>query len=303
MNSLPKVIFLLGPTAVGKTSVSISLAKDFNGEIISADSVQVFKQFDIGSAKVTKDEMQGIVHYGIDIKNPDQNFSASEYVEYTKRCITEILAKGKTPIIVGGTGLYVKGLTEGYNFGGTAKNIEFRIQMEEKAEREGLESLVSLIREKDSSLADSIDCKNKARVIRALEIAYFGVGKEKNENNAEYDFKIFALTMDREVLYSRINKRVDIMFDQGLVEEVKNLYANYGQCQPMTAIGYKELIPYIKGEITLDKAKDLIAQHSRNYAKRQMTFLRSIKDVQFVDVGDVGFYNKMKEEIEQWRKR
>lgn len=279
-----KVIFLLGPTAIGKTKASVSLAKKFNGEIISSDSVQIYKEFDIGSAKVTKDEMQGIKHYGIDIIEPTEEFSVFDYVQYTKNAIKEIAQKGKLPIVVGGTGLYVRALTEGYNFGGANKNKDFREKIEKRIEDEGLESVYQILLEKNKDLALKTDRYNKVRVIRALEIAMFGSEKEKSES--EFEFKIFALSLDREKLYQRINKRVDIMFDEGVQKEVENLYKAYGEVQPMRAIGYKELIPYLKGEKTLSECKDLIKQHTRNYAKRQQTFLRGMENINFIDVED-----------------
>lgn len=295
-----KVIFILGPTGVGKTAMSVSLAKEFGGEIISADSVQVFKEFDIGSAKVTKEEMEGIVHYGIDIVSPDQEFSASDFVCYTKNKIEEIASHGKLPIIVGGTALYVKSLVEGYNFGGTEKHEEFREELEREISEKGLESVFAKLQDKDPEMASKIDGKNKVRVIRALEICEFGSGKEKNEAESQYDCKIFALTMPREKLYERINKRAQIMLMNGLVDEVRGLYGKYGDCQPMRAIGYKEVIPYLNGEITVQEMESLISQHTRNYAKRQLTFLRGMENVRFVDVLNENEKINMKEEIKSW---
>lgn len=279
---MQKVIFILGPTGVGKTKISLELAKKFDGEIISADSVQIFKEFDIGSAKVTLEEMQGIKHYGIDIIEPNQEFSVYDYVEYTKKTIEEIFKKGKLPIIVGGTGLYVKALTEGYNFGETGKNKDFREKLESEIEEKGLEEVFDRLVKLNKELADKTDRFNKVRVIRALEIATFG--GEKLTTTPLYDYKVFALNLDREKLYERINKRVDLMLDKGLLKEAEKLYNKYGYVQPMTAIGYKEFLPYFKGEKQIEECVNLAKQHSRNYAKRQITFLKSIKDIKFVDV-------------------
>ena len=186
MKNKQKVVFILGPTGVGKTKLSVWIAKKFNGEIISADSVQIFKEFDVGSAKVTQEEMSGIKHYGIDIVNPDEEFSVFDYIEYTKRCIEKISKEGKLPVIVGGTGLYVKALTEGYNLGGTEKNAQFREELEEKIKKDGLESVYQVLKDKSPEMAEKTDKDNKVRVIRALEIATFGGDKEKT-NECEYD--------------------------------------------------------------------------------------------------------------------
>jgi tRNA dimethylallyltransferase len=279
---MEKVVVILGATCTGKSKIGLSLAKKFNGEIISADSVQIFKEFDIGSAKITKEEMDGVVHYGIDEISPDKEFSVFDYASWTKEKIKEIAAKGKLPIIVGGTGLYVKALCEGYNFGGTEKHAEFRQNLEKEIDENGIESVYQKLVKLNPEMAQSIDKNNKVRVIRAFEIAKFGEVQTKSK--PEFDFKIFALVQDREKLYQKINLRVDQMVDSGLKEEVENLYKKYGLVQPMRAIGYKELIPYIKGEDSFENCVNLIKQHTRNYAKRQMTFLRSMKDVNFVDI-------------------
>lgn len=284
-NYKSKVVFILGPTGVGKTSFSIQLAKAFDGEIISADSVQIFKEFDIGSAKITKDEMEGVVHYGIDIVSPEEEFSVYDYVKFTKRKIKEIQSKGKLPIIVGGTGLYVKSLIENYNFGGTDKRPDFRESLEKEIEEKGLEFVFNRLEQLNPVLAEKIDKKNKVRVIRAFEIALFGSEKTKQEES-EYDFKIFALNLERQKLYDRINMRVDLMLKNGLIKEVEKLYCKYGYCQPMRAIGYKEVVDFINAKCSESEMVEKIKQHSRNYAKRQLTFLKGIDKVQFIDVED-----------------
>ncbi len=299
MKTKPKVLFILGATGVGKTAMGVNLAKAYNGQIISADSVQVYKGFDIGSAKVTEEEKQGVYHYGIDIVEPDKEFSASDFVSYTKKCIGEILQKDKLPIIVGGTAMYVKALVEGYNFGGTAKHEEFRAEMEKIIQEKGADEVFELLRQKSPELAQKTDKFNAVRLIRALEIAYFGDGKQKNEE-VEFDFKIFALTMPREKMYERINKRAKIMVENGLTQEVSGLYKKYGNCQPMCAIGYKEVLPYLNGEISIGKMEELISQHTRNYAKRQLTFLRGMKNVTMVDVSVTQEVENMKKEIDKW---
>lgn len=299
----PKVLFILGPTGSGKTEIAVRLAKKYNGEIISADSVQVYKEFDIGSAKVTKNEMGGITHYGIDIKSPIEEFSVYDYVQYTLQKVDEITKKGKLPIIVGGTGLYVKSLIEGYNFGDAEKHQEFRANLEEEIKSHGLDYVYQNLCQKDGKLASTIDKNNPARVIRALEIASYGSGKKKT-NDCKYDFKLIAITLNRETLYYKINARVDKMIEDGLIEEVKSLYKKYGESvQPMKAIGYKEILPYLKGEIQKQNMIDLIKQHTRNYAKRQLTFLRGIDNVRYIDNNDRdrALLNACKE-IEEWLK-
>lgn len=280
---MEKVLFILGTTCSGKSAFAIDIAKIYNGEIISADSVQVFKEFNIGSAKITKDEMQEIVHYGIDIKNPDAEFTVYDFIEYTKNKIDEITKKGKLPIIVGGTGLYAKALIEGYNFGDTEKHTDFRQTIEKEIAEKGLSEVYNKFATLYPTQAKSIDKNNPIRVIRALEIAKFG-SQKKSIKQSKYDFKIFALSMDRQKLYERINQRVEKMLKNGLVEEVDNLYKKYGdKIQPMRAIGYKEVISYLNNEISKSEMCELIKQRTRNYAKRQLTFLKGIENVIYLD--------------------
>lgn len=293
-----KVLFLLGPTGVGKSELAVKIAEKFNMEIISADSVQVYKGFDIGSAKISQKDMKGIKHYGIDILSPEQCFSAGNFVDYTKKVIEEIHEKGKIPLIVGGTGLYVKSLVEGYNFGDTFRHDDFRAEMEKLAEKEGLNSLFEKLQKLAPEVAEKIDKQNKIRLIRALEIATFGTSKTKCES--EYDFLCFGLTMPREMLYQNINKRTEIMVEQGLIEETKFLYEKYGDCPPMGAIGYKETLAYIKGEFDKTQMVASISQHTRNYAKRQLTFLRGLEYLQIFNKTDDDYLTKMEKEIEKW---
>ena len=293
-----KVVFILGPTGVGKTNLSVRLAKVLNGEIISADSVQVYKGFDVGSAKVTQEEMQGVKHYGIDIKDPKDEFSAFDYVAYTKEKINEI-SQNHLPFVVGGTALYVKALTENYNFAGSTKDEKLRESIEKEIEEKGQESVFEKLLLLRPDLASKLDKNNKPRLVRAMEIALTG-GKQTC-GEAEYDFKIFALNVDRELLYQRINKRVDIMMENGLINEVKSLYEKYGFVQPMRAIGYKEVVDFLENKTNKEQMAMLIKQHSRNYAKRQLTFLRGMKNVEFVDVTNIDkAFEKMLKEINTW---
>ena len=282
-----KVLFILGPTAVGKTAVSVEVAKLFNGEIISCDSVQIFKGLDIGSAKIKEEEKEGIPHHLIDIKEPTETFTSFQFVEEMKKKIEEIALRGKLPIVVGGTSLYVKSLILNYNFGGVGVDDEFRKKLYKTLEEKGLESLYERLSEEDKKLAEEIDKNNPQRVIRALEIAHFK--GEKKTSDSEIEPLIFALTVDRKVLYERINKRVDIMLKNGLVDEVKNLKDSgiLRSAQSMKAIGYKEVYSYLDGEISYDKMVDEIKQHSRNYAKRQFTFLRGMENVNYIEVENV----------------
>lgn len=281
---MTKVVFILGPTGVGKTKMSISLAKKFDGEIISADSVQVFKGLNIGSAKITKNEMQSIKHYAIDILEPDEEFSVFDFVQYTKQKIEEISARGKLPIIVGGTGLYVKALTEGYDFGGTNPDKNLREKLEKIAQEKGNDHLFELLKEKNPAMAEKTDKHNTVRLIRALEIA-LGCG-EKSKNDVNFEFFLVALTRNREKLYEIINDRVDKMLEDGLIEEVEQLKKRglSEKNQSMRAIGYKEILAFLNGEYDRERMVELLKQHSRNFAKRQMTFLRGMNDVHYVDV-------------------
>lgn len=298
-----KVVFILGPTAVGKTFFSVKLAKKMNGEIISADSVQIYKGLDIGSAKVKPEEMQGVVHYAINILEPWQEFSVYEFVEYTKQKIDEIISKGKLPIVVGGTGLYVKALTLGYNFGGTKKDSKLREQLENLAKEKGNEFLFSMLESKDREMAGKTDKNNTVRLVRALEIALSD--GEKQTGEVEIEPLIFALVKDRAVLYDAINKRVDMMLENGLIDEVKKLKESglSVKNQSMRAIGYKEVLSYLDGEIDYDRMVEILKQHSRNYAKRQLTFLRGMKNVVYVDTADIEKAEKeIFEKVEDWLK-
>lgn len=298
-----KVVFILGPTAVGKTFFSVKLAKKLNGEIISADSVQVYKGLDIGSAKVTKEEMQGVVHYAIDILEPWEEFSVYDFVEYTEQKIDEIVSKNKLPIIVGGTGLYVKALTLGYNFGGVNKDANLRENLEKLAEEKGNDYLYQMLLEKDKDMAEKTDKNNTVRLVRALEIALSD--GQKQTGNVDIDYLIFALVKDRAILYDAINKRVDTMLANGLIDEVKSLKQSglTAQNQSMRAIGYKEVLSYLDGEIDYDRMVEILKQHSRNYAKRQLTFLRGMQNVNFVDTSDVSSAEKtILSKVEAWLK-
>lgn len=299
---MKKVLFILGPTAVGKTYFSVKLAQKFNGEIISSDSVQIYRGLDIGSAKVTKDEMQGIPHHAIDILEPEEEFSVYEFVEYTRKKIDEIIARNKLPIVVGGTGLYVKALLGGYNFGGTEKDEKLRQELEKLAKEKGNDYLFEMLKQKDEKLAEKTDKNNLVRLIRAIEIA--SSNGEKTQNKVDIDALVVALNRERSLLYADINKRVDIMLQNGLIEEVEGLKKRglTAQNQSMRAIDYKEVLAYLDGEYSYEQMVEILKQHSRNYAKRQLTFLRGMENVHFVDTEDrAKAFDTLSKLIENWR--
>lgn len=281
----PKVVVIVGPTASGKTAVSIELAKKINGEIISADSMQIYKDMNIGSAKPTEEEMQGIYHHMIDVVEPTEVFNVARYKEMAEKCIEEILVKGKIPIIVGGTGLYVSTLTNGIEFSDIESDEEYRKELENISLQEnGVDILFEQLKRIDPEAANVIDKNNVRRVIRALEI-YKVTGKTKTQVDKEsvkelkYDYRIFGMLWDRQELYERIDKRVDIMIDMGLVDEVEKINKNGISSTAIQGLGYKEIIEYIKNEITLEDAIEKIKQETRRYAKRQMTWFKRDKSI------------------------
>lgn len=289
-----KVIVIVGPTASGKTALSIELAKKINGEIVSCDSMQIYKDMDIGSAKPTQEEMQGIKHYMIDIVEPTERFSVAEYKKQAENAIEEILSKGKTPIVVGGTGLYADSLIYGIEYPQIEFDEKYREELEKKAETEqGLAELYNEAKKIDEYAMQKISENDKKRIIRILEI-YHQTGKTKTEleiesrkNEVKYDFKVFAINMDREVLYDRINKRVDMMIENGLIGEVENLLQKYNKFPTaMQGLGYKEVEQYLNNELTKEEMIDKIKQETRRYAKRQLTWFRKNKETIWIDGQD-----------------
>ena len=271
----PKVIAIVGPTASGKTAMSIELAKKINGEIVSADSRLVYKGFDIASAKPTLEEREGIPHYLIDIVEPEFDYSVGNYHDDARKAIYEIISKGKTPIVVGGTGLYFRILLENYNLPRVEANYELRAELDKKEKEELLEELKQLDKITYERLFDS----NKRRIVRALEVIKLlnkPISEMEIEKEPEFDVEWKMPKMEsREWLYNRINKRVDIMVEQGLIDETKFLLKKHGRIKNFVCtIGYQEILTYLDGEATLDEALDKLKQHSRNYAKRQLTWFR-----------------------------
>lgn len=290
MGEKGKLIVLIGPTAVGKTKLSIELAKEYEGEIISGDSMQIYKGMDIGTAKILDAEMDGIPHYLIDIKNPDESFSVAEFQQLVRQRIAEIQGRGKLPIIVGGTGLYIQSVIYDYQFADAPSDEAFRKKLERRAEIEGKETIYQELLRVDPEAGEKIHQNNIRRVIRALEI-FHCTGKTMTEYqqhqtpNLLYNTALIGLTMDREELYKRINHRVDEMMSQGLLGEVKRLHASgLRDCQSIQAIGYKELYRYLDGNITLEDAIEELKRNSRRYAKRQLTWFRNKMNVEWFDM-------------------
>lgn len=294
--SKPPLIILTGPTASGKTELSVRLAQAVNGEIISADSIQVYKYMDIGSAKVTADEMQGIKHYLIDEIYPDEEFNIFIFKELAKKYADEIYAKGKIPIIVGGTGFYIQSLLYDIEFSEEENDKSYRAQLEVLAKEKGVHYLHEMLRAVDEKSAEDIHENNVKRVIRALE--YFKLtGQKMSEHNAiqkekqsPYNFKYFVLNPERDLLYERINKRIDIMLDNGLTDEVRELMEKgYGrELVSMQGIGYKEIAAYLCDEMTFEEAVYALKQNTRHFAKRQLTWFRREKSVDFIDFETFG---------------
>ncbi|TYS16198.1 tRNA (adenosine(37)-N6)-dimethylallyltransferase MiaA [Rossellomorea vietnamensis] len=303
MDQKEKLVVLIGPTAVGKTASSIHLAKKFNGEIISGDSMQIYKSMDIGTAKITEEEMEGIPHHLIDIREPEESFSAAEFQELVRKKISEIHSRGKLPMIVGGTGLYIQSVIYDYHFTDAPGDEEYRRKLEKEAEDHGNQEVHQRLQMVDPKAAGSIHPNNIRRVIRALEIHHC-TGKtmseyQENQNNELlYDVALVGLMMERELLYSRIDSRVDIMLEQGLIQEVKALFdKGLKDVQSIQAIGYKEIYEFLEGRVTLNDAVENLKQNSRRYAKRQLTWFRNKMDVEWFDMSSTREKNKKIEEI------
>ncbi len=290
---MDSVIIIAGPTASGKTRLAVELAKDIGGEVISADSMQIYKYMDIGTAKPSIEEMGGIKHYLIDEIFPDEPFSVAAYKELALRYIREVLKKGKKPIVAGGTGLYINSLAYNLNFSETVTDWELRERLNREAETEGNMFLHEKLKKIDPEAAKEIHPNNVKRVIRAIEVYEHTketISHHKDISRSippDYRFIIIGLMPDRQELYERIDKRVDIMIREGLVEEVKRLIdLGYDKSTiAMQAIGYKEILSYIKEEISFEEAVYAIKKGTKNYAKRQMTWFKRLENVHWIDVG------------------
>lgn len=274
-----RVIAIVGATASGKTSYAIELAKKINGEIISADSRLVYKGMDIGTAKPTIDEMQEIPHYMIDVVEPEYNYSVGLYVKEAKKHITDIISRGKVPIVAGGTGLYFRVLLENYDLPDVKPDYELRKELSSYSYEELLEMLTKL----DEKAANSVEKNDKKKLIRYIEIIKLA-GKPldlvRGVKEKEFNVEWVGLNFPREILYDRINKRVDLMIEQGLIDETKKLLQKHGKISNITdTIGYREVLSYLDGELSLDEAKDKLKQNTRNYAKRQLTWFRKNEQI------------------------
>ena len=291
---IPKVVVITGPTATGKTKLAVALAKEFGGEIVSADSMQLYRRMDIGTAKVTPEETEGIVHHMIDIAEPWESYSVSRYVEDAAKCVDDILSRSKLPIIAGGTNLYIDSLISGRDFADNESDNALRQELDREYDALGGEKMLETLRGFDPERAAKLHPSDKRRIIRAIEV-YRLTGKTITQHDLEtrqrpprYDAATIALDFeDRAALYERIDRRVDLMVTQGLFAEVESLIKSglSDECTAMQAIGYKEPAAFLRGEITKDEAIELIKRESRRYAKRQLTWLRRNGDIFWIRWG------------------
>ena len=286
----PKVIVICGPTASGKTALGVELAKRINGEVVSCDSMQIYKDMTIGTAKPLPEEMQGIKHYLIDFVSPDTRYSVAEFKQDATDAIEEIILKGKTPILVGGTGLYIDSLIYGIEYNDIEIDEEYRLELEKIAKEQGLDTLYNEAKRIDSKAMEKISPNDKKRIMRVLEI-YKQTGKTKTQQEIEsrkaevkYDYKVYAIDMDRQILYDRINRRVDIMIENGLIEEVKTLLEKYDEFPTaMQGLGYKEVLEYLNYKCSKEEMIENIKMQTRRYAKRQLTWFRKNKQTIWID--------------------
>lgn len=300
-----KIVVVCGPTASGKTALAVDLAKRFNGEIVSADSMQIYKKLDIASAKPTEEEKQGVVHHLMDFLPPEKSFSVAEYVRLARETITDIATRGKLPVIAGGTGLYINSLVDNVQFDETGSNEDFRLEMQKLADEKGNEALWQKLNEIDKNAAAELHPNNRGRIIRALEI-HRTSGRTITEAKAmsrleetPYEPCMIALNyVDRQQLYDRINKRVDIMLQQGLLREAKEFFSHDDYSTAAQAIGYKELKPYFDGEKPLEECIERLKQQTRRYAKRQLTWFRRDSRIHWITVNSDTDYAEILENAE-----
>lgn len=287
---MKKVIVICGPTASGKTGLSIEVAKKINGEIISSDSMQIYQEMNIGTAKPTEEEKQGIKHYLLDFVSPEERYSVADFKKDAKKAMQEIIQKGKVPIVVGGTGLYIDSLIYEIEYPNIVFDENYRKQLEKQVQEQGLATLYEKAKKIDPLAIEKISPNDEKRILRILEI-YQATGKNKTEQEiesrkkpVEYDYQVYALKWDREILYERINKRVDIMIEQGLIEEVANILKTHKKFPTaMQGLGYKEVVEYLEGNVTKEEMIENIKRETRRYAKRQMTWFRKNKQTIWLD--------------------
>lgn len=288
-----KIIVIVGPTAVGKTALAIDLAQALNGEIISGDSQQVYRKLDIGTAKATQEEQAAAPHHLIDVREVTESYSAFDFVREAKQAIAEITARGKLPIIAGGTGLYIQSLLEGYHLGGEIPHEEilaYRAQLDLLSD----EDLYQRVAEQGLVIPQL----NRRRAMRALEIAHFGQDLANQETN--YEPYLICLDDERSLIYERINRRVDRMLEEGLLEEARWLYDHYPDVQASKGIGYKELFPYFKGEQSLDEASEILKRNTRRFAKRQLTWFRNRMEVTFYAISAPRFKEQVLADVKEF---
>ena len=301
-----KVIVICGPTASGKTKLGIKLAKKINGEIVSCDSMQIYKDMDIGTAKPTKAEQNEVKHYLIDFVSPDKRYSVAEYKNDAENVIDKIIKDNKTPIIVGGTGLYLNSLIYGIDYPDIKTDLNYRKELEEKVNKDGLEEIYKEAKIIDPIAVEKISKNDKKRILRILEI-YHSTGKTKTElekesrkNGIKYDYRIFVLNMPRCELYERINKRVDIMIKEGLIEEVKKIISKYKEFPTaMQGLGYKEVVEFLENKITKEEMIEKIKMETRRYAKRQLTWFKSYKEATWLDSNNTNNVDIILEDISE----
>lgn len=303
------IIIVGGPTACGKTEYAIEIAKAFDGEIVSCDSMQLYKYMDIGSAKPDADELEQVRHHLVDVIDPREKFSAARYQKMAREAIDDILSRGKTPVMAGGTGLYINSVIYDMDFSRADADEDERNRLRIIADKEGPEALHKMLQETDPDAAARIHPNNVKKVIRAIEAARSGNRIPDFDNSfvpyKNYSPKMIALTRDRDELYERINRRVDILFDKGLVDEL--VFLKKMGLTPddisMKGIGYKEVLGYLDGRYSLDEAKELIKKNTRHYAKRQLTWLRRYKDIRFFNLSEYEDKNAALEDIISWLKK
>ena len=293
------LLVLIGPTAVGKTALSLSLAKQWNAEIISGDSMQVYRGMNIGTAKIMEQEREGIIHHLIDICEPEEAYSAADFQAGAKAAIASAAERGNLPFVVGGTGLYIESLCYGFQFADIGSDEAFRAEQEAFAAQHGAEGLHKRLREIDAKSAERLHPNDLRRVIRALEVHHLTGGAPSEQKRGEqkespYELCIIGLTMDRAELYRRIDKRVDLMLEQGLLEEVKSLLARKLPVHsvPMQALGYKEMVQYLQGEFTYEESVERLKRDTRRFAKRQLSWFRHMRGIEWIDMGE-NFHNNL----------
>lgn len=281
---MKNIIVIAGATASGKTSLAIRLAKSLNGEVVSADSMQVYKNMDIGTAKPDEEEMDNVPHHMLSVAEPTDSYSTKDFVEGAKKAIDDILERGKTPIVAGGTGMYLDILTGRMDFDAPASDVKIREELTALYETEGLDSLYSLFLKEAGEYKDKIHKNDVKRIMRAIERARSGFKKVDKITKNEYNSVWFAIDIDREKLYNRIDKRVDIMLEKGLIDEVRRVIEPVrDKCSTsLQGIGYKEVLMYFDGQLSYDEMTELIKKRSRNYAKRQLTWFRRNKDIHWL---------------------